>query len=230
MATSSGTTRRASHAGSWYTSSKTKLDEQLTTWLSAVRGGEFPHPSDVARDADGDGDGDGSSNRTSPETLPITEARAVIAPHAGYSYSGPPAAYAYKCIPSSAGIKRVFILGPSHHFYLNGCALSRCTSYATPLGSLKLDRRTIDEIHAKGGSSGSTKFDWMDIDQDEDEHSIEMHLPYVRKIFQGQDIEIVPILVGSIDAKKEAAYGKILAPYLADPENFFVISSDFCHW
>lgn len=78
--------------------------------------------------------------------------------HAGYSYSGPAAAWAYRSVDVSdmcAGwsdmqrvqtadeahrSERVFILGPSHHAYLDGCALSVCTDYATPLGSLTLDR------------------------------------------------------------------------------------------
>lgn len=45
-----------------------------------------------------------------------------------------------------------------------------------------------------------------------------------------KDIEIVPILVGAISTAKETTYGKLLAPYLADPETVFVVSSDFCHW
>ena len=43
-------------------------------------------------------------------------------------------------------------------------------------------------------------------------------------------IHVVPILVGAISTSKEKTYGKLLAPYLADPDNFFVVSSDFCHW
>lgn len=172
------TTRAASHAGSWYTSNGVKLDEQLTSWLSAVQGERFPLSEDVARE-------DASTRRGDPTFLPIPGIRAIIAPHAGYSYSGPPAAYAYKCIDPSR-IKRVFVLGPSHHFYLNGCALSKCKTYETPLGGLPLDRKTMDELKAKGEQQGrSTRFDWMDLDQDEDEHSIEMHLPYVRKVFEG---------------------------------------------
>jgi AmmeMemoRadiSam system protein B len=45
-----------------------------------------------------------------------------------------------------------------------------------------------------------------------------------------EDIQIVPILVGAISTEKETSYGKLLAPYLADPETVFVVSSDFCHW
>lgn len=70
----------------------------------------------------------------------------------------------------------------------------------------------------------------MDRDTDEDEHSIEMHLPYVRKVFEGMDIRVIPILVGAIDKGKEKTYGKLLAPYLARDDTFTVVSSDFCHW
>jgi len=67
--------------------------------------------------------------------------------HAGYSYSGPVAAWAYKCLDFSKA-KRVFLLGPNHqHGYnLNGLALSSHKFYATPLGNLKLDLNTIQEL------------------------------------------------------------------------------------
>ncbi|KAK6527127.1 hypothetical protein TWF281_010320 [Arthrobotrys megalospora] len=69
---------------------------------------------------------------------------------------------------------------------------------------------------------------------DSDEHSIEMHLPYTYKTLVshfGQNIPpVVPILVGSINTSKEKLYGNILAEYLDNPENAFIISSDFCHW
>lgn len=45
-----------------------------------------------------------------------------------------------------------------------------------------------------------------------------------------KDINVVPILVGAISTSKETTFGKLLAPHLSDPENFFVVSSDFCHW
>jgi len=70
----------------------------------------------------------------------------------------------------------------------------------------------------------------MSLSTDEDEHSIEMHLPYIRKIFEGKDIKVVPILVGAINTQEEKAYGEILAPYLDSTDNLFIISSDFCHW
>ena len=76
------------------------------------------------------------------------------------------------------------------------------------------------------------EFNVMGISIDEAEHSIEMHLPYIAKVMaEFKDyFTIVPILVGSTNAKEEALYGSILAPYLADPQNLFIVSSDFCHW
>ncbi|CAO1628993.1 unnamed protein product [Parajaminaea phylloscopi] len=188
--------RRASHAGSWYTDDGAELNGQLDHWLETVASAE-----------------------------PVLGRRkAIIAPHAGYSYSGPTAAYAYKQIPErSDEIRRVFLLGPSHHYYLDGCALSNCSEYATPIGSLPVDRQLTQELYATG------EFEYMSRKTDEDEHSLEMHAPYIRKVFH-PEITLVPILVGSISTSTEAHYGALLAPYLADPANFFVISSDFCHW
>ncbi|KAI8332676.1 MEMO1 family, partial [Chlamydoabsidia padenii] len=194
--------RVASHAGSWYSNSRNQLNKELERNLERVpatteKGVSYPNPN----------------------------VRAIIGPHAGYSYSGPTAAYAYKSIDVSA-IERVFILGPSHHVYLDGCALSRCDTYQTPLGDLILDKTVISQLHKTG------QFTWMKQSVDEEEHSIEMHLPYIYKIFEGKidKIKIVPILVGSIKLEKEKHYGQLLGNYLADPRNLFVVSSDFCHW
>ncbi|GAA5973133.1 hypothetical protein JCM11641_006284 [Rhodosporidiobolus odoratus] len=194
--------RHASHAGSWYTDDNSELDSQLSQWLAAT---ENPTEGDPLTE------------------IPVKGCKAIIGPHAGYSYSGPAAAFAYRSIDVDA-IKRVFVLGPSHHFYLDGCALSQCDKYETPIGDLPLDRQTIDKLHATG------RFELMDEGEDEEEHSIEMHLPYIRKVFENRDISIVPILVGSVSTAKEISFGSLLAPYLADPSTFFIISSDFAHW
>ncbi|THH06097.1 hypothetical protein EW145_g4321 [Phellinidium pouzarii] len=199
---------RASHAGSWYTDRADHLNNELVKWLE-----------------------DAQPSEEDDYSFPVRGSKAIIAPHAGYSYSGPPAAWAYKSIDTT-GIKRVFILGPSHHVYLDGCALSRCQEYATPLGNLPLDLTissaytisVIEELRE------TERFEDMDLETDEDEHSIEMHLPYVRKVFEGMDIMIVPILVGAINKSKEKAFGKLLAPFLARDDTFCVVSSDFCHW
>lgn len=185
--------RRASHAGSWYTNDAKKLDEELERWLREC------------------------SLVKSPDV------RGVIAPHAGYSYSGRAAAYAFGNI-DPAVISRVFLLGPSHHHYTPKCALSRCSVYSTPLGDLPVDLEVIEELWS------TEKFEYMDRHVDEAEHSMEMHLPYLAKVFHGYPVKVVPILVGALSTENEAMYGKLLAKYVDDPKNFFSVSSDFCHW
>ncbi|KAK4050633.1 hypothetical protein OIV83_003359 [Microbotryomycetes sp. JL201] len=203
--------REATHAGSWYSSSKSELDKQLTSWLDKAKQ-QLPGALDV----------------------PVKGCKAIIAPHAGYAYSGPAAAHAYACVDTSVMqaltlrsfiSSRVFVLGPSHHVPLRGCALTQCTEYETPLGDLVIDAKAVATLKA------TKQFTVMDIDADEDEHSIEMHLPYIYKIFQERkDVRIVPILVGSLTQEQEQSYGQVLAPFLADPSTLFIISSDFCHW
>ncbi|KAB7503889.1 Protein MEMO1 [Armadillidium nasatum] len=133
--------------------------------------------------------------------------------HAGYQYSGSVSAFAYRQV-SPIVVKRIFILGPSHHVRLSGCALSPLTKYL------------YNELYA------TEHFETMSVAADEDEHSIEMHLPYIAKVMEDfrDQFTIVPILVGSLSQERESLYGRILAPYLADPQNLFVVSSDFCHW
>jgi predicted class III extradiol MEMO1 family dioxygenase len=58
----------------------------------------------------------------------------------------------------------------------------------------------------------------------------ERYVISIVEVLNSQDIKIVPILVGSIDRSHEAKFGRVLAPYLAREDTFFVISSDFCHW
>eukprot|EP00238_Polyblepharides_amylifera_P014054 CAMPEP_0196576874 /NCGR_PEP_ID=MMETSP1081-20130531/6044_1 /TAXON_ID=36882 /ORGANISM="Pyramimonas amylifera, Strain CCMP720" /LENGTH=292 /DNA_ID=CAMNT_0041895603 /DNA_START=174 /DNA_END=1052 /DNA_ORIENTATION=- len=185
--------RNASHAGSWYEDSPEVLSTQLGEWLDKAVSNNLGH------------------------------CRAIIAPHAGYSYSGPCAAFAYQYINSSA-VKRVFLLGPSHHHPSRRCLLSKCTSYRSPLGDLPICKDTYASLNETG------KFDEMERDVDEAEHSLEMHLPYICKVMEGKAFTLVPIMVGSLSPVVEAEYGELLKHYIDDPANLFVVSSDFCHW
>ncbi|KAF2456830.1 MEMO1 family [Lineolata rhizophorae] len=207
--------RSATHAGSWYSASKSELSPQLDRWLDQV-------PAETqCIGAD--------SSKEDAVALPAQGARAIIAPHAGYAYSGPAAAWAYKALDLS-NAKRVFLLGPSHHAYLTNCVLSRCDAYSTPLGDLRIDKDTVAEL------AKHSQFQHMSRSIDEAEHSLEMHLPYIYKVLSRQFGDpsafppLVPIMVGSTDGDMEQAVGQILAPHLADPTSVFVVSSDFCHW
>eukprot|EP00164_Ancoracysta_twista_P002615 GFYU01003480.1.p1 GENE.GFYU01003480.1~~GFYU01003480.1.p1 ORF type:complete len:335 (-),score=51.22 GFYU01003480.1:245-1114(-) len=185
--------RKASHAGSWYTSDGNSLDRQLGGWVqqSGVK--------------------------------PLRNLRALICPHAGYSFSGPTAAYSYGHIDST-GIDRVFVLGPSHHVYLKGAALSKVSEIETPVGNMTIDQQIYAQLMETG------EFEVMSQKVDEDEHSLEMQYPYIVHMMKGKEFTVVPVMVGATSHDTEAKYGAIFAPYFDDPRNLFVISSDFCHW
>ncbi|XP_045541659.1 protein MEMO1-like [Papilio machaon] len=119
--------------------------------------------------------------------------------HPPDSYCGACAAFAYRQV-SPVVVKCIFILGPSHHVRLGGCALSSLDKYQTPLYDLTIDKQIYSELEA------TRQFEWMDIQTDEDEHSIEMHLPYIAKVMEDYKtgFTIIPILVGSLTPEKEA--------------------------
>jgi len=162
---------------------------------------------------------------------PLGTARAIISPHAGYTYCGEVAAYAFKQITPDK-VRRIFVLGPSHVVFLSGCALTSCTKYSTPIGELIIDRGVNEELMSIG-EGGPDSFEIMTDENEEAEHSIEMQMPFIAKVMERRPVRsytVIPILVGSLSSQSQAFYGKVFAKYLADPSNLFVISSDFCHW
>lgn len=207
---SSSYCRRAYHAGSWYDSDKSTLDAVLSSFMADASKNKIP------------------SKNTSTEGIP----RACICPHAGFSYSGPTAAYSYlalkEALERNSSIRTIVVLHPSHHVYLESCALSGASTIETPLMNLAVD----DVLREKLLSTG--KFDVMNQRVDEHEHSGEMQYPFIAKILMSvslkEQIKVLPIMVGSIRASKEESYGKLIATYLADESVFTVISSDFCHY
>ncbi|KAK4685780.1 MEMO1 family protein, partial [Tremellales sp. Uapishka_1] len=209
--------RRATHAGSWYTSNGEPL------WLLTL--GFYTDlrlPPSLAKKLSAELDTNLAKVTPLPELQynpPITTAKAIIAPHAGYSYSGPAAAWAYAAIPTEK-IERVFLLGPAHHVYLHGVALSSFEKYKTPLGDLALDLETIDALRK------TRLFERMSAETDEEEHSLELHLPYIKHVFGEKVVKLVPLLVG----RASRGVAAVLAEYWHDEKTFFIVSSDFCHW
>ena len=120
--------------------------------------------------------------------------------------------------------KRVFLLGPAHRTPVDGVALSHCHEFETPIGNIKIDREVTEALAEK------EYFTYYTLEQDEKEHSLELHLPYIQKIFGVKDFTLVPMVVGAVSYDKAQAIAKELATYFKDEENFFVVSSDFCHW
>ena len=145
--------------------------------------------------------------------------KAIIAPHAGYQYSGPTAAYAYRLLEERRDvIRRVVLLGPAHRVYLQGMAVPSVDAFATPLGDVPIDAaairlalelpgvQTSDEAHAQ-------------------EHSLEVHLPFLQTVLD--DFSLVPIVVGVCPAQQVEA---VLEALWGGDETLIVVSSDLSHF
>ncbi|WP_455205831.1 AmmeMemoRadiSam system protein B [Kaarinaea lacus] len=155
--------------------------------------------------------GDSNTHKHSP--------KAIVAPHAGYIYSGPVAASAYTLLtPVREQISRVVLLGPSHRVPLLGCACSSADYFATPLGNIAIDRnataniltlpfvKELDQAHAL-------------------EHSLEVHLPFLQAVLK--EFVLVPVVVGDCEAEQVA---QLLEMLWGGPETLIVVSSDLSHY
>ncbi|EME28394.1 uncharacterized protein Gasu_40900 [Galdieria sulphuraria] len=149
--------------------------------------------------------------------------KAVIVPHAGYSYSGATAAHSYARIDPSL-YDRVFILGPSHYYRMSDCRVTPFERLETPFGPLVIDVQCCESLVA------TKKFTFLDKGVDTQEHSLELQFPFLKAVFGSSNVQLVNIMVGVLDKAAKEEYGKLLAPYMKDPRTLFVISSDFCHW
>ena len=145
--------------------------------------------------------------------------KALIAPHAGFRYSGSVAASAYARLKSRASeIRRVVLLGPTHYEPIHGVAASDAESFQTPLGRIRVDaasvRRALEFAFVQ-------RFDRAF----EREHSLEVHLPFLMRVLP--DFALVPLLVGKASP---AEIGALLEALWGGPETAIVISSDLSHY
>ena len=148
---------------------------------------------------------------------------ALIVPHAGYYFSGNVAAKAYMSLPKEKQFKRIFLLGPSHHEWLDGASVnSEADYYATPLGQVKVDRETAKKLIAADDC-----FAYRPEAHDR-EHCLEVQLPFLQRRFE-EVPPIVPIIISTNDFRKLKRMAEVLKPYFTD-ENLFIVSSDFSHY
>ncbi|MEJ2622309.1 MAG: AmmeMemoRadiSam system protein B [Candidatus Thiodiazotropha sp.] len=145
--------------------------------------------------------------------------KALIAPHAGYIYSGPVAAQVYARLkPIADRIERVVLLGPSHRVPFHGLAVSGADYFRTPLGDIPLDKDLIAELLKLPQV--------VHLDQAHvNEHSLEVQLPFLQQILA--DFSLVPLVVG--DAMDEAV-SEVLVKLWGGPETLIVVSSDLSHY
>ncbi|MFN3076243.1 MAG: AmmeMemoRadiSam system protein B [Alphaproteobacteria bacterium] len=145
--------------------------------------------------------------------------KAIIAPHAGYVYSGPIAGTVYARLLSSRGsISRVILIGPSHRVSFVGLALTGDDAYETPLGIVPIDTATVDRL------KGLPRVQVLDAAHTH-EHSLEVHLPFLQEILG--TFELVPIVVGDTSPEMVAT---VIGAVWGGPETVVVVSSDLSHY
>jgi AmmeMemoRadiSam system protein B/AmmeMemoRadiSam system protein A len=151
---------------------------------------------------------------------------ALIVPHAGYYFSGNVAASAYKSIDPKKQYKRIFLLGPSHHEWLDGASVNtEADYYATPLGNVKVDHEMAVALTNTDKTNAVFRYRPEAHDR---EHCLEVQLPFLQRMFK-EVAPIVPIIISTNDYDKLKRIAEVLKPYFTD-ENLFVISSDFSHY
>ena len=156
---------------------------------------------------------------------------AIIVPHAGYYFSGNVAAAAYMLLPKDKPYKRIFLLGPSHHEWLDGASVnSEADYYETPLGRVRVDRETARKLLTSDGddADSASMFSYRPEAHDR-EHCLEVQLPFLQRRFTSEVPPIVPIIISTNDYTKLKRMAEALKPYFTD-ENLFIVSSDFSHY
>lgn len=142
--------------------------------------------------------------------------KALIAPHAGYIYSGPVAGSAYRQLDALDKNKhwKVFLLGPCHRVPLRGASVCAFDQYQTPLGSIPVSPVAKTLAQQLGFVP----------EADLQEHALEVQLPFLQ--LQLPSFELIPIVIGQAPP---AALAAVLAPLL-DEDSLLVISTDLSHY
>jgi len=145
--------------------------------------------------------------------------KALIAPHAGYPYSGPVAASGYALLkPARDRIQRVVLVGPSHRLPFHGLAAPSVEAFATPLGVVPIDRAGVQK-----------SLEWSQVqvldEAHRHEHSLEVQLPFLQLTLD--QFAIVPLAVGEAYASEVA---DVINSLWGSEETLVVVSSDLSHY
>ena len=151
------------------------------------------------------------------------EPKAIIVPHAGYIFSGKTAGFGFAALKQAISEKakvKIVVIAPSHYAYLPGAATAEFSAFQTPLGEIPAKSLLSELTETKGIISNQSE-------AYEQEHALEVELPFLQKICANKDIVILPLLTGECNPAELAT---ALKPLLEEENTFLVISSDLSHF
>jgi AmmeMemoRadiSam system protein B len=154
-------------------------------------------------------------------TLPddLGTVRAVIAPHAGYVYSGPTAGYSFKALAALPERQwTVYLLGPAHRAYFRGVALGEFSAFRTPLGDAPVAVDRVEEMLTRSPLYVRAP------DAHAPEHCLEVEVPFLQMTLS--DFRLVPMLFGEVTPREVAAE---LADHVGE-DDLIVVSNDLSHF
>lgn len=144
----------------------------------------------------------------------------VVAPHAGYVYSGPVAAYSYKLLQGKS-YDAVIVMAPSHYFPIDEIAVYDGDAFRTPLGDVEINKEVLNDLLKDEVVVANNKVF-------EREHALEVQLPFLK--FVMPDVKIVPLIYGQVSMDKIEAIAASLAKISSFKNILVVTSTDLSHY
>lgn len=211
-----GSRQALGHEGNSVTAAEyTEYTEMKDVRPAAVAGTWYPGSSGaLARDVDG--------YLSAVDEVPGGRIDAIIAPHAGLMFSGPVGAHAYKAAAHAGPFDAVVIVGPSHFVAFDGVALYPSGAFDCPLGPAPIDAALGAEV------MGASPLVHPLPSAHRREHSLEMQLPFLRRLFPSTPI--VPLLMGYQTRETIGALGSALSSIAAGRRLLLVASTDLSHY
>jgi AmmeMemoRadiSam system protein B/AmmeMemoRadiSam system protein A len=151
----------------------------------------------------------------------------LVAPHAGYIYSGPVAAYAYRQL-TGLQVKRVVIIAPSHIIAFEGASIYNGEAYETPLGIVPVDMEFCRQLAEKSDLLELSATGHETVQGGRMEHALEVQLPFLQKVIGS--FSLVPIIMGDQSYEVCRTLGNALADLINDQNTIIVASSDLSHY
>jgi MEMO1 family protein len=155
---------------------------------------------------------------------------AVVAPHAGYPFSGPVAAYTYAALKGRK-FSRVVVIAPSHYEAFDFTSVYEGAAYATPLGTVRVDKAFAAQLAKMSPTIRLSSQGHVPTEKGA-EHALEVELPWLQRVLD--DFELVPVVMGDQSYEGSRALGVALAKLIQskdkDNDTLIVASSDLSHY